>query len=186
MSDDEIDALLAEVDPGRHREVVGTPEQRAAALRLADVTPATAPRTSRIADMLGSPAFRNVALVGATVAAIGLVAVLGFGAGGTSAGGIGAGGSPAPSAAASAPVLDQAKVGELMGKIQANPKDADALMALGDEYYKIGDFKTAGDWFTKVTALEPTNVRGFLALGATAFNRGDTPAAEKAWKQAAT
>jgi cytochrome c-type biogenesis protein CcmH/NrfG len=124
--------------------------------------------------------------VGATVAAIGIVAVFGFNAGGTSASVIGANGSPAPSAAASAPVLDQAAVAALMVKIQANPKDADSLMALGDEYYKTGDYKTAGDWYAKVTAIEPTNVRGFLALGATAFNLGDATTAETAWKQVLT
>ncbi len=115
------------------------------------------------------------------MAAIGIVAVLGFNAGGTSASVIGAGGSPAPSAAASAPVLDQAAVAALMVKIQANPKDADSLMALGDEYYRTGDFKTAGDWFTKVTAVEPGVVRGYLALGASAFNLGDSTSALTAW-----
>ena len=49
---------------------------------------------------------------------------------------------------------------------------------------KIGDFATAGNWFTKVTLLEPANVRGFLALGATAFNSGDLDAAEVAWREA--
>ena len=184
VTDDEIDALLAEVDPYANTEIVGTPEQRAAARqRLADVTPAAAPRSSRLTGMLASNAFRNVALVGATVVAVGIVAVFGFNAGGSNPGGIGAGASPAPAASA-APVLDQAKVGELMTKIQANPKDADALMSLGDEYYRVGDFATAGTWFTKVTEVEPTNVRGFLALGATAFNQGDLTTAEKAWKQA--
>ncbi len=132
--------------------------------------------------ILASKAFRNLALVGATVAAIAIVAVVGFGGGSPSLAAIGAGTSPAPSA--SAPVLDQVRVGELMAKIQVNPKDADSLMSLGDEYYKIGDFTTAGNWFTKVTELEPANVRGFLALGATAFNQGDLAAAEKAWNQA--
>ncbi len=180
VSDDEIDALLAEVDPTAHREVVGTPEQRAAALTT--VQPVSAPGGG-LSGLLASKAFRNLALVGATVAAIGIVAVFGFNAGG-SAQAIGANPGASAAPAASAPVLDQAKVAELMGKIQANPKDADSLMALGDEYYKIGDFATAGDWFTKVTALEPTNVRGFLALGATGFNSGDLDAAEVAWRKA--
>jgi hypothetical protein len=161
------------VDPTAHREIVGTAAQRAAALMA--VQPVSAPRGSVLGGLFASAAFRNLALVGATVAAIGIVAVVGYGFGGSSAGGIGAGGigsnpNPAASAAPSAPVLDQARVGELMTKIQANPKDADSLMALGDEFYRVGDFATAGAWFTKVTALEPTNVRGFLALGATAYN----------------
>jgi tetratricopeptide (TPR) repeat protein len=58
-------------------------------------------------------------------------------------------------------------------------------MSLGDEYYKIGDYRTAADWFRKVTEVEPTAVRGFLALGAAAFNQGDLDAAETAWKAAA-
>jgi cytochrome c-type biogenesis protein CcmH/NrfG len=182
VSDDEIDALLAEVDPTVHREVVGTPAQRAAA--LAAVQPVSAPRGNGLNNLLASKAFRNLALVGATVAAIGIVAVLGFNAGGSSAAAIGANPNASAAPAASAPVLDEAKVAELMGKIQANPKDADSLMALGDEYYRIGDFTTAGDWFTKVTTLEPTNVRGFLALGATGFNSGNLDAAEVAWRKA--
>ena len=124
--------------------------------------------------------------MGATVAAIGIVAVLGFNAGSTNASVIGASGSPAPSAVASAPVLDQAAVAALMVKIQANPKDADSLMALGDEYYKTGDFKTASDWYAKVTSVEPTVARGFLALGAAAFNQGDSSTALTAWTKVLT
>jgi cytochrome c-type biogenesis protein CcmH/NrfG len=186
VSDDEIDALLAEVDPTAHREVVGTAAQRAASMAAASGTL----RPSRFVGLLASQAFRNLALVGATVAAIGIVAVLGFNAGGKNAGGIGNspgnGPGPAASAAPGAPALDQAKVADLMGKIQANPQDANSLMALGDEYYKTGDFATAGAWFTKVTKVEPTNVRGFLALGATAFNQGDAATAETAWTQVTT
>ncbi|MDA8237017.1 MAG: tetratricopeptide repeat protein [Chloroflexi bacterium] len=184
VSDDELDALLAEVDPGAHREVVGTAAERArAAGRLEDAAPERAPRGSRLVGILGSPAFRNLALVGATVAAIAVVAVVGFNAGGAGTA-IGANAGATASPAASAAVLDEAAVAALMGKIQANPKDADALMGLGDEYYKVGDYATASEWFTKVTKVEPTAVRGFLALGASAFNQGDMAAAEAAWKQA--
>jgi cytochrome c-type biogenesis protein CcmH/NrfG len=183
VSDDEIDALLAEVDPTAHREVVGTAAQRAAAAHAAsDGTPRTGTLGALLGGLLASSGFRNLALAGAVVAAIVIVAVLGYGPT-TGAGAIGPGANPAASAAASAAVLDQAKVADLMAKIQANPKDADSLMALGDEYYRVGDFKTAGDWFTKVTVLEPGNVRSFLALGAAAFNEGDMAAAEVAWKQ---
>ncbi len=181
VSDDEIDALLAEVDPAAPRDVVGTAAQRAAS--LAAVQPVTAPRGNRLGNLLASRAFRNLALVGATVAAIGIVAVVGYGFGGSGSQGIGANPGASASPAASAPVLDQAKVAGLMAKIQANPKDADTLMALGDEYYKVGDFATAGNWFTKVTVVEPAKVRGFLALGATAFNGGDMNAAEVAWRK---
>jgi Tfp pilus assembly protein PilF len=59
-------------------------------------------------------------------------------------------------------------------------------MALGDEYYRTGDFKTAGDWFAKVTAVEPTVVRGYLALGVSAFNLGDSTTALTAWTKVLT
>jgi cytochrome c-type biogenesis protein CcmH/NrfG len=177
ISDDEIDALLAEVDPTAHREVVGTAAERAASMAGANA----APRPSRLVGLLSSSAFRNLALASAAVAAIGLIGVLGFNAGGTSASGIGAGATPVPAASATAPVLDQAAVTALMEKIQANPNDADSLMALGDEYYQVGDFKTAEDWYTKDTAVEPTAARGFLALGASAFNQGDSATALTAW-----
>jgi len=182
VSDDEIDALLAEVDPTAHREIVGTEAERVASTAAATGTD----RPGRLLGVIGSAAFRNLALIGATVAAIGIVIALGFNAGGTSASVIGAGGSPAPSTAATAPVLDQAAVAALMAKIQANPSDADSLMKLGDEYYKTGDYTTAGNWFAKVTAVEPAKVRGFLALGATAFNLGDAARAETAWQQVVT
>ncbi len=182
VSDDEIDALLAQVDPSARREIVGTAAQRAAT--ASGAAAAGAPRGSILGGLLASRGFRNLALVGATVAAVGIIAVVGYGFGGTGGGAIGAGASPAASAAPAAPVLDEAKVADLMARIQANPADADSLMALGDEYYRVGDFTTAGAWFTRVTALEPGNVRGFLALGASAFNEGDMAAAEVAWKQA--
>jgi cytochrome c-type biogenesis protein CcmH/NrfG len=180
VSDDEIDALLAEVDPGVHREIVGTAAERAPAPEHAGL------RQGVLVGLFASPAFRNLALAGATIATVGIVAVLGFNTGGTSASGISAGVTPAPSAAASTPVLDEAAVAALMVKIQANPKDADSLMALGDEYYRTGDFKTAGDWFAKVTAVEPTVVRGYLALGVSAFNLGDSTTALTAWTKVLT
>ncbi len=185
VSDDEIDALLAEVDPGAHREIVGTPAQRAAAeQRLADVVPASAPQPGILDRLSGSRTARNLALVGTTVAAIAIVAVVGFNLG-APGGGIAATVTPAPAPASAAPVLDQAAVADLMAKIQANPDDADALMSLGDQYYKTGDYRTAAEWFRKVTEVEPTVVRGFLALGAASFNQGDLDAAEAAWKGAA-
>ena len=185
VTDDEIDALLAEVDPGAHREIVGTPAQRAAAeQRRADVVPASAPQPGILDRLSGSRTARNLALVGTTVAAIAIVAVVGFNLG-APGGGIAATVTPAPAPASAAPVLDQAAVADLMAKIQANPDDADALMSLGDQYYKTGDYRTAAEWFRKVTEVEPTVVRGFLALGAASFNQGDLDAAEVAWKGAA-
>src|SRR5665811_2040521 len=79
VSDDEIDALLAEVTPGAHRETVGTAQERVASAVAASSTA----RPSWLLSLFASPAFRNLALVGATVAAIGIIGVFGFNAGGT-------------------------------------------------------------------------------------------------------
>src|SRR5450759_2137971 len=69
VSDDEIDALLAEVDPTARPEIVGTAAERAASTATASDTP----RRSRLLGLVASPAFRNLALVGATVAALAIV-----------------------------------------------------------------------------------------------------------------
>jgi Flp pilus assembly protein TadD len=70
-----------------------------------------------------------------------------------------------------------------MEKIKANPKDVDALMGLGDAFFQAGQYAVAGDWLTKLVAIDPKNVRALLALGAAEFNAGDATDAEAHWKQ---
>jgi Flp pilus assembly protein TadD len=79
------------------------------------------------------------------------------------------------------PVVDEAKVADLMAKFQANPSDTETLMALGDEFYMGGQFETAGTWFDKLLAIEPGNVTALLARGASYFNLDDTANAETTW-----
>lgn len=90
----------------------------------------------------------------------------------------------AASASPSAPALDQAKVAELMAKVQANPQDTAALTSLADLYFAAADYATADTFLTKILAYDATNEKALVAHGAAAFNQGDLAAAEKAWDQA--
>jgi len=86
---------------------------------------------------------------------------------------------------ASAGALDQAKVADLMAKIQANTKDVESLQALSDLYYQATDYANAKVFILKVLDVDPKNEKALIGLGALNFNSGDLAAAEKVWKQAA-
>ena len=92
-------------------------------------------------------------------------------------------GTPAPEASAAARV-DKARVAELMKKIEANPNDVASLQELGDTFYQVGDFETAGAWMERILAVDPKNLPARLALGAVLFNLGKSADAEKQWRQA--
>ena len=83
----------------------------------------------------------------------------------------------------SAPAIDEAKVADLMEKIQANPSDTATLMALANEFYAGEQYDTAASWLDKVLAIEPQNVDALLARGAVSFNLGDLASAETTWMQ---
>ena len=89
-------------------------------------------------------------------------------------------GTPAPNATAA---LDEAKVLELMQKLNTNPKDVATLRSLADLYYTAGDNATSRKWLLKVLEIEPKNVEALLGAGATAYNLDDFTAAEDAWRQ---
>lgn len=91
------------------------------------------------------------------------------------------GASATPSAAG----LDQAKVAELMGKLQSNPNDVAVLFDLGNVYYQADDYKQAAEWYQKVIDIDATDEKGLVALGATSFNLGDLEKAETVWNKAA-
>lgn len=91
-------------------------------------------------------------------------------------------GTSAPEASAVAEV-DKARVAELMKKIEADPSDVASLQELGDTFYQVGDFETAGAWMERILVVDPRNVPARLALGAVLFNLGKSADAEKQWRQ---
>jgi tetratricopeptide (TPR) repeat protein len=133
-----------------------------------------------------APPRRNRSLVRTAIAAGAIVgavaiAVVVYNAGATSVPGFT--GTPAPEAPAGAAQIDQARVTELMQKITADPKDVTALQELGDIYFAVGDYSTAGGWMEKILAADPKNLTARLALGAAAFNLGKSADAESQWRQ---
>lgn len=126
-----------------------------------------------------SPRLRRIAVGVATLAVtIGVVvAVYNMGGGQDEP-------APRPTATAEPQGLspaDRARVAGLVEKLDANPEDVAALVALGDVFFKAGDYKTAGTWMEHAVAIDPDNVRAQLALGAAKFNLGDAAAARRQW-----
>lgn len=78
----------------------------------------------------------------------------------------------------------QARVERLLARVEANDREAAALIALGDVYFGAGDYGSAGGWMERAVAVEPRNVRARLGLGAALFNLGDRGAAERQWRRA--
>ncbi len=86
-------------------------------------------------------------------------------------------------AEASTAGVDQAQLSALMQKIAADPKDTASLQSIGDLYYQVGDYATAGTWFDKILAIDPKNTDARLALGAAMYNQDKAADAEKQWRQ---
>jgi len=93
--------------------------------------------------------------------------------------------SGATTAAAGAVPLDNAKVGALMQKITANPKDLASLAGLGDLYFASSDYKNATLFEQKILAVDPKNEKALIAVGAAQFNLGNKAEAKKQWLIAA-
>jgi tetratricopeptide (TPR) repeat protein len=93
-------------------------------------------------------------------------------------------GAPDTSSSSSAPALDQAKVGELMAKITANPKDIASYNALASLYFQAGDYKNSALFSQKAVALDPKADVAWVALGAAQFNQGTVADAKTSWLKA--
>jgi len=93
-------------------------------------------------------------------------------------------GAPTDTASASAPALDQAKVGALMQKITANPKDTSALGELANVYFQAGDYKNSALFSQKVVEINPKIDGAWVALGAAQFNQLDQAGAKASWLKA--
>ena len=94
-------------------------------------------------------------------------------------------GQETTAAASGATPVDPAKLGALMAKIKANPKDTASLQSIGDLYFGATDYKNATVFEQKVLALDPKNQVALLAAGAAQFNLGNAPEAKKQWLIAA-
>lgn len=163
--DETFEAMLAELTPSMHRDRLAKPGTAwaAAAVSYGATSSRRFPRALAIAA--GLVAVAAAVVIG--VYQLGVPAV-------ASAPSV----SPAPTSG-----LDQARVAELMGRIQTDPKDTAALLELGDLFFQAGDYSAAVTWLDKLVALEPNNVRGRLALGAAQFNLGDVETAETHWTE---
>jgi tetratricopeptide (TPR) repeat protein len=91
----------------------------------------------------------------------------------------------APATGPTAVPVDQAKVGALMKKISANPKDIASLQSLGNIYFAANDYKNASTWEQKILGVDPKNQVALLSLGAAQFNLGNAAEAKKQWLVAA-
>ncbi|MFV2064320.1 MAG: tetratricopeptide repeat protein [Chloroflexota bacterium] len=180
--DDSVDAIIASVTPSAHRDAVGSPAD------AADSNPAAEPlaegpsRAGGMANLASHRSLRKVAIVAVAVVALGVVAAVGYFSGTPSVE------TPTTSDAgltvAPQPSFDAVRVAALMTRLQDDPTDDDALVGLGDEYFTIGDFSTAAEWFRRALAIDPERVETLLALGAATFNQGDIEGAEMQWQEA--
>ncbi len=179
---EDLAALYAMVTPSAHDDMKpDTRRPKAAPLRQ-EARPMPAAAIAATAPPAGGNIWKRIVL-----GSVGIVVVVGiaFGANMVVNGGAKAvpEASVAADASSGAPVVDMAKVGTLMQKLQADPEDVDTLLALGTEFYAGGDMATAGSWFDKVLAINPKHIDALLARGATYFNDGDLANAEATWQK---
>lgn len=160
--DDILDDLIAEVTPSAHRDEVARPRP---APRSRSVTPVW----SRLASkrVLG-------AAIGVAAIAVVVVAVSGFADSSIPS-------APGPAASQEAAAMDEAAVADLMERIQADPNDTEALMALGDAFFAAGQYDVAAEWLGRLVAIQADDAGALLALGAAQFNSGDAAGAEASW-----
>lgn len=188
--DEEFEALLAAVTPSAHRDAVPAAPKGAAS--HADVAAdADADEADDAADTFGVTddrrrlPMKRVAMIGAVLVGAIAIGIVGYNVGGGGAAN-GAAGDTAGTGAGdttTGSTLDTAAVGALMERIQTDPKDLDALLQLGDQFYVAEDFATAASWFAKAAEVDPTETKALLALGAANFNQGNLDEAETAWQK---
>lgn len=77
--------------------------------------------------------------------------------------------------------IDTARVSELVGLVQEDPNNLEALFELGETYFLGEEWQAAIDWFTRVLALDPGNVHALTDVGTSNFNLGRPEEARTAW-----
>jgi tetratricopeptide (TPR) repeat protein len=168
----DYDSLFAAVTPSAHRDQRGparvVPNRLQGRAGYRDAAPRRWWLSPRVT-------FAGAALIGAVV-----IAAVGFKF---------LGGSPSATPIASGAAAQaalEATVGPLMLRLQADPKDTDALMRVGDAYFQARQYDVAATWFGKLLAIKPDDQQALLAQGAADFNLGALDAAEAAWKRVLT
>ena len=93
---------------------------------------------------------------------------------------------PAAPVASAPPItpLDQARVAELEALVQKNPSDGAALFELGESHFQAAEWQKSIDWFTRLVAVEPTNIHALTDIGTANFDLGNDSAAKAAWMRA--
>ena len=90
------------------------------------------------------------------------------------------------------PSLDQMKhmadkkAEPLLAQLQADPKNTDVLMQLGNIYLATHQFKEAADYFSKASEIKPKDVKIRTSLASTLYYEGDVDGALKQLTQATT
>jgi len=175
--DVDLDDLYASVTPSAHTDMRGDHKAKRGAV-------GAIPGAVLVGQAPAANPWKRIVIGGGVLAIAAVLAIGAYALGG--GGGSGGTAHVSPSAAASGPTVDMAKVQTLMTTLQANPKDIATLLALGDEYYAGEDYTTAGSFYDKVLAIDAKNVKALLARGAVSFNLGDLPTAETTWQQVVT
>jgi len=150
-------------------------------------TPAGGVASPSAVTPVGARSFRRPSWVVAAVAGAVLIGGVAFGVHTMNSSSIpGISGTPttAASASPSANALDMAKVGALMQKITANPKDTASLSQLSDIYFQAGDYKNSAVFTQKVLAITPKSDMAWVALGAAQFNQSQQADAKASWLKA--
>jgi tetratricopeptide (TPR) repeat protein len=152
---------------------------------LADLAPAVAPVAAAAAPVAAAKVRRKPSKIVWIVGGVVLAAGAAFGVHSMNSSSIPSiDGAPDPVASSSTTPVDQAKVGALMQKITANPKDTASLGELANIYFQAGDYKNSALFSQKVVAIDPKNDSAWTALGAAQFNAVDQPSAQKSWEKA--
>ena len=73
--------------------------------------------------------------------------------------------SAAPAQEQAPPPLDEKLAASLKSTADANPRDADARVRLGNLYFDSGRFEEAALWYSAAVALDPRNVDASTDLG---------------------
>ena len=68
-----------------------------------------------------------------------------------------------------------------MKSAQEDPKNAETLFELGEIFFQAGEWQSSLDWFTKLVAVDPTNVHALTDIGTSQYNLGSTEDAKATW-----